>query len=142
MTPIASPAWTRGTASGAITLLKCTAWKLGVFITFGQHVCDVYRSPVDDRTPSNAQTIKGDGELSNRTWEGYLPVVSDKSQTIAEHLKDRGIIRITQPRCGLDQRLEYFLHVERRPADNLQNIGSRRLLFQGFCQVALARLFS
>src|SRR5262245_25341572 len=67
-------------------------------------------------------------------------MVRDEAQAIANHLKDRGIIRIAQACCGLDQRIEYFLHVERRPADDLQNIGSGRLLFQAFCQLALARL--
>ena len=32
------------------------------------------------------------------------------------------------------------MHVERRPADDLQNIGGRRLLFQGFGQLPFARL--
>ena len=56
-----------------------------------------------------------------------------KALTTAKHLKDRGVIRIAQARCGLDQRIEHFLHVERRPADDLQNIGSGGLLFQTFC---------
>jgi hypothetical protein len=30
------------------------------------------------------------------------------------------------------------LHVERRPTDDLQNIGGGRLLFQGFSQLAFA----
>jgi len=34
------------------------------------------------------------------------------------------------------------LQIECRPADDLQNIGGGRLLFQGFCQLALARLLS
>jgi hypothetical protein len=59
-------------------------------------------------------------------------VVRDEAQTIAKHLKDRGVIRIAQARCGLDQRIEYFLHVECRPADDLQNISGRCLLFQRF----------
>jgi hypothetical protein len=54
----------------------------------------------------------------------------DEAQTIAKHLKDRRVIRIAQACCGLDQRIEYFLRVERRPADDLQNIGGGRLLFQ------------
>ena len=69
-------------------------------------------------------------------------MVRDEAVTIAKHLKDYRIIRITQARRGLDQRIEYFLHVERRPADDLQNISSSGLLFQGFCQLPLARVFS
>jgi len=59
-------------------------------------------------------------------------VVRNEAQTIANHLTDCGVIRIAQSRCGLDQRIEYLLQVERRPADDLQNIGGGRLLFEGF----------
>jgi len=67
-------------------------------------------------------------------------MLRDEAQTIAKHLKDRGVICIAQARCGLDQRIEYSLHVECRPADDLQNIGSGRLLFEGFRQLPFARL--
>src|SRR5262245_28000788 len=67
-------------------------------------------------------------------------MVSHEAQTIAKHLKDRGVMRIAQSRCGLDQRIEYFLHVERRPADDLQNIGGGRLLLESLREVALACL--
>src|SRR5215467_15745872 len=69
-------------------------------------------------------------------------MVRNQAHTVSKYLKDHGVIRIAQARCRLDQRIEYFLHVEGRPADDLQNIGSGRLLFQGFCQLALARLLS
>jgi hypothetical protein len=60
-------------------------------------------------------------------------MVRDEAQTIAKHLKNCSVMRIAQSRCGLHQCIEYFLHVERRPADDLQNIAGRRLLFQAFC---------
>src|SRR5262245_14732985 len=69
-------------------------------------------------------------------------MVGDEAQTIAKHLKDRRVIRVAQARRGLDQRIKYPLQIERRPADDLQNIVGRRLLFQGFCKLALARLLS
>jgi hypothetical protein len=46
-------------------------------------------------------------------------MVRNEARTIANHLKDRGIIGVAQSRRGLDQRIEYFLHVEGRPADDL-----------------------
>src|SRR5262245_24071238 len=67
-------------------------------------------------------------------------MVRDKSQTIAKHLKDRDVIRIAEARCGLDERIEYPLQIEGRPADDLQDIGGGRLLLQGFCQLAFALL--
>src|SRR5262249_49121236 len=124
----------------AITELERHLPALRIFITFGQDVCDVNRSPLDDGTSCNETTNNGPGELSNRAGHRNLPMVRDEVLTIAKHLKDCGVIRIAQARRGLYQRIEYFLHVERRPADDLQNIGGGRLLLQGFSQLALARL--
>jgi len=42
----------RDSQRGAITLLKRTAPTRRVFVYFGQHVRDLDRSSVDDRTPS------------------------------------------------------------------------------------------
>jgi len=57
--------------------------------------------------------------VADRGGERYVPMMRDQAQGAAVHLIYRGIIRITQARCGLDQRIEYFLHVEGRPADDL-----------------------
>ena len=51
-------------------------------------------------------------------------MVRDEAQTVAKHLKDCGIIGIAQSRRGLDQRIEYFLQVERRPADESPRLGA------------------
>jgi hypothetical protein len=64
-----------------------------------------------------------------------LTMVRYEAQTIAKHLKDRGVIRIAQARGGLDQRIKYPLHIERRPADDLQNVGGGRLLVQCLLQL-------
>src|SRR5215471_12740018 len=69
-------------------------------------------------------------------------MVRDKAQAIAKRLKDRRVIRIAEACRGLDQRIEHPLQIERRPADDLQNISGGRLLFQGFCQLPFACLLS
>jgi hypothetical protein len=79
----------------------------------------VDRSPLDYGTRSYGPTLKRYRELSDRTDRGNLPMVRNEAHTIAKHLKDCGVIRIAQARCGLDQRIEYLLHVERRPAYDL-----------------------
>jgi len=56
-----------------------------------------------------------------------------RNKSIAKYLKDLGVIRVAQARCGLDQRIEHPLQIEGRPADDLQNIGGGRLLFKAFC---------
>jgi hypothetical protein len=60
-------------------------------------------------------------------------MVRNEAQSIANHLKDRGIISIAQARRGLDQRIKYLLQIECRPADDLQDVGGRRLLLQRLC---------
>src|SRR5215475_8104290 len=58
----------------AITELERDLPAFGVFIGFGQDVCDVYRSPVDDGTSCNEPTRKGYGVLSDRAAPGNLPM--------------------------------------------------------------------
>src|SRR5262249_24598625 len=84
---------------------------------------------------SNEPSHKGKGELSDCAGRGNLPMMRDKAKIIAKDLPDGRVMRIAQARCRLDQRIEYFLHVERRPADDLQNIGGSGLLFQGLAEL-------
>jgi hypothetical protein len=90
ITPMASPALNQRDAEGGTpTDLERNLPALGVFIRFGQDICDLNRSPVDDGTPVNAPTHKWYGVLSDRATQGNLPMVGDEAQTIAKHLKDR-----------------------------------------------------
>jgi len=49
----------RDAEHGAVTVLERILPTPGVFIRFGQDICDVYCSPVNDGTPSNETTPKG-----------------------------------------------------------------------------------
>src|SRR5215469_1815784 len=102
----------RDTKRRAPPMLQGTAPTPGVLIRFRYHVCDVNRSPVDDYTPWDAPTHKSKRVLSHRTPEGNLTMVRDKAQAIAKQLIDHRVIRIAQPRRGLDQRIEYPLQIE------------------------------
>jgi len=46
-------------SAGAITELRAILWLSEVFNCFGQDVCDLNRSAVDDGTPCNEPTHKG-----------------------------------------------------------------------------------
>src|SRR5262245_48453651 len=98
------------------------------------------RSPFDDSARTSESTHKRHRELSDWTGEGKLAIVRDQPRTIANHTKHSRVICLAQSRRGLDQRIEYPLQIEGRPADNLQDFGGSRLLFQGFCQLPFARL--
>src|SRR5262249_45122711 len=43
-------------------------------------------------------------------------------------------------RCRLDERVKDDLEIKRRATDDLEHVGSGRLLLQGFCQLARPRL--
>ena|SRR6266480_3921107 len=51
-----------------------------------------------------------------------------------------GPLGVTETCCGFDERVEHRLKIERRAADNLQHVGGRSLLPQGFAEFATARL--
>src|SRR5215468_4485478 len=98
------------------------------------------RSPVDDGTCCNEARHKGHSVLSDRAGQGNLPMVRDQAHTITKYLKDYGVIGIAQARRRLDQRIKHPLQIEGRPADDLQDVGGGRLLFQSLCQLARPRL--
>ncbi len=49
--------------------------------------------------------------------------------------RDGCLVGVTEPRRGLDERLQHGLQIERRAADDFQHVGGRGLLLQGFGQV-------
>ena len=67
-------------------------------------------------------------------------VVSRQLECVALAPKYHCIVRVAKRRCELDQRVENCLQVEGRTADNLEHVGGRRLLLQGFAQILGARL--
>jgi len=56
---------------GAPTDLERTLVAVGVFICFGQDVCDLNRPPVDDGAPWDALTHERYRVLSNGTWHTF-----------------------------------------------------------------------
>src|SRR5262249_48619091 len=116
---------------GADTQTAANGAALRVLSGFGLYISDMDRSAVEDGTCGGNTTYQGQRVIDREGADP--PMLGDEAQTIAKHLKDHGVIRIAQACRGLDQRIEYFLHVEGRPADDLQNIGSGCLLFQAFC---------
>ena len=44
-------------------------------------------------------------------------------------------VRVAQPCCRLNQRVEYRLQIEGRAADDLEHVGGRGLLLQRFAQL-------
>src|SRR4029450_12105711 len=54
--------------------------------------------------------------------------------------KDETLLGCAKPRRILDQSIENGLKLERRTADDLEDVGGGRLLLQRLAQIAIARL--
>src|SRR5262249_55213521 len=83
-----------GERSANTAQLKRSFPALGIFIPFGQHVRDLYRSPVDDSTRSNGSALKRQRVFPDRSRERNFPMMGDKSQKIAIYLEDGGVVSI------------------------------------------------
>ena len=67
-------------------------------------------------------------------------MVGTESVHIAVPLEDHATVGVAQTRGGGDQRIKHAVEIERRAADDLENVGGRGLLLQRFSQVASTRL--
>ena len=52
------------------------------------------------------------------------------------------VIDPANPRGALDDGIQHRLHIRRRPADDTEHLGGRRLMLQGFAQFCVAFLRS
>src|SRR6516164_1007415 len=66
------------------------------------------------------------------------PVARSRPVGIATREKNNGILGLTKPGCRLDQSIKHSLQVEGGAADDLEDIGGRRLLLERYRQVARA----
>jgi len=84
----------------------------------------VDRLAIDDGPPVSPGS--GDSPFDEVNWN--RPVMSPENQRFVLSQEYQRVVRITQPRCGLDQRVEHRLQIEGRAADNLEHVGGRSLL--------------
>ena len=59
---------------------------------------------------------------------GRITVKGNLSEGIAIRTCDADHVRLAQPRCRLDQRVEHGLQIEGRAADDLEHVGGGGLL--------------
>jgi len=50
------------------------------------------------------------------------------------------LVRVAQPRGGFNERIQHWLQVEGRAADDLEDIACRSLVFERFFEIARARV--
>jgi len=62
--------------------------------------------------------------------------VGSERELIRLAQRDNGIVRLTQSRRPLDQRIKYRLEVEAGSANKVENVSSRCLLFARLTQLA------
>src|SRR5215475_12943695 len=86
--------------------------------------------------PLKIWLINTDLKASN----GYRTKMSPRSQNVSVAEPQHHIIDPANSRSALNDGVEHRLHVRRRPADDAQHFGRRRLMFQGFAQFCVALL--
>ena len=64
-----------------------------------------------------------------------VTVACDMMEKFAPCQPERRLVGTAEPGRQLDQRFEHDLQIERRAADDLEHVGSRRLLFQRFGEI-------
>ena len=65
-----------------------------------------------------------------------VPIFCDVRVGAALWTMYRSAVGITQVRGQFYQRIEHRLQIERRSTDDLEHVGGRRLLLEGFTQLA------
>src|SRR5262249_19455271 len=105
-------------------------------VAVSQDIGDVNNLAFEQCSPVNSPTIWLNGDISDVTHELGSETVSLCAKELAPDLpRDAGLIGLAQS-CGrFDQRLKHRLEIESRAADDLEHIGSRRLLLQGVAQL-------
>src|SRR5262249_49116878 len=61
---------------------------------------------------------------------GREPETDGKAVDVIFQEKNGDLFGSTKSRCGFGYELQYFLHIEDRPADNLEHIAGRGLVFE------------
>src|SRR6266567_4766447 len=68
------------------------------------------------------------------------PMIGCKAINLAVPEEDEGMLRLAKASRRFDQHVEHRLKIEGRSANDLENLGGRRLLLQRFAQLPGARL--
>src|SRR5215510_15430047 len=72
--------------------------------------------------------------------DGNVTKMSPYNQSVPISESQQHVINPTHPRCTLDDRLEDWLHVRRRAADDAEDFGCCGLMLQRFAQLRIALL--
>src|SRR5262245_16836507 len=93
-------------------------------------LCCQYRSSDNASSPA---FVRDSLDVFNDIWR----VAVDRDQIVSVPLltRDGGHIRFTKVRRRLGEGVEHGLQIERRAADDLENIGGGGLLLQRFAQL-------
>jgi hypothetical protein len=101
-----------------------------------RHVGD---SPAEDRAGRWAVAARSTREDAVESVEqlGITGLAGHEVDELTVEPEYAAFLHVAQPHCVLDDRIEHWLDVGRRPRDDAQDLARRGLLFQGFGQGAL-----
>src|SRR5262249_13357692 len=70
---------------------------------------------------------------------GSSPIHGSEPTKLPVKSVDISLLGIAKPACVLNQRIQHRLKIKGRPTNDFQNFAGRRLLLQGFREIAVAR---
>jgi hypothetical protein len=91
---------------------------------------DMDRLPVNDCSTSGCATIQDATHTAHSTCHGNRAKVRSKAQKITIDAKDGSILRVTQLRSSLGNRIEHGLEVRRRASDHPEDVAGGGLAFE------------
>ena len=110
-------------------------------IRIGQHVGNMHDFAFEQSATVHGAAFRLDRQIPDHFEELGRETVGLGAIEHAVFLaRDRPLVGLAKPRRGLDQRLQHGREVERRAADDLEHVGGRGLLLQGFAEFAGAFL--
>src|SRR5688572_24114467 len=106
-----------------------------------QHIRNMYGATLDDRSPENGSAIRLCGvALEVLALLRRQAVGCGKRIGITLATSNQGDVRLAQASRRFDEGVQHSLQVERRAADDLENVGGGRLLLERLAQLLRARL--
>src|SRR5262249_48804151 len=101
-----------------------------------QDIWNVHHTALDERSARRCRTVREDWVFCPQLLETSNVIVTGHCTSGRSVVTENKSVRcVTEPSGGFDQRIEYYLQIERRTVDDLEHVSSSGLLLQGFAQL-------
>src|SRR5262249_17170916 len=99
-------------------------------------VQDMHYLPFEHGSPGDRASTDGDWMAFKVIFVlGRISIRGDMFEMLTHRTCYGGLIHLAQPRSRLNQRLEHYLQIKSRAADDLKHVSGRSLLLKRFAQL-------